>query len=188
MNQMRRDTLASCLAFAVAMAVAGPTAGNGAFADPDTLTLEDASGKAIQTLTVEQLKTEFPQQTYDTRTPWTKEDEKIVYRGPLLKDIWAKTGLANVAKVKVVAYDDFVSELRMDEIQSYAPILAVERQCTKDDRSQGRCKGDQQFRPITMNEKGPIFMVWPFDRLPASYVPARNAIWVFFPVVLRADQ
>ncbi|TIR85112.1 MAG: hypothetical protein E5X04_01415, partial [Mesorhizobium sp.] len=140
------------------MAITGPTAGKGAFADPDTLTLEDASGKAIQILTVEQLKTEFPQQTYDTRTPWTKENEKIVYRGPLLKDIWAKTGLANAPKVKVIAYDDFVSELRMDEIQSYAPILAVERQCTKDDRTQGRCKDDQQFRPISMIEKGPIFV------------------------------
>jgi hypothetical protein len=24
--------------------------------------------------------------------------------------------------------------------------------------------------------------------LPASYVPARNSIWVFFPTILRATQ
>jgi hypothetical protein len=39
-----------------------------------------------------------------------------------------------------------------------------------------------------MVEKGPIFIVWPYDKLPDTYVPARNAIWVFFPVILRAEK
>ncbi len=183
---MRRRFLA--LAITAALVVVGAAAADAAFDDPGKITVQDAAGKEVQAFSIEQLKAEFPQQTYDTRTPWTQENEKIVYRGPLLKDVLTKTGLAGSSTIKVIAYDDFVSEIRMDEIQSYEPILAVERRCTQDDHAQNRCKADQEFRPISMIEKGPIFIVWPFDRLPDTYVPARNAIWVFFPVVLRAEK
>ncbi|MBN9244887.1 MAG: hypothetical protein J0I98_19050 [Mesorhizobium sp.] len=176
------------LAITAVLAIAGATAVNAAFDNPNKITVQDASGKEIETFSIEQLKAEFSQQTYNTRTPWTQKDKKIVYRGPLLTDVLAKSGLAETPAIKVVAYDNFVSEIRMDEIRSYKPILAVERQCTQDDRVHGRCEADQEFRPISMVEKGPIFIVWPYDRLPDTYVPARNAIWVFFPVVLRAEK
>lgn len=160
----------------------------GAYDNPEMLTIEKATGDIAQTFTIEQLKTEFQPHTYDTRTPWSKDDETIVFRGPLMKDVLAKVGIADNPAIKVIAYDNFVSEIRMDEIQSFEPILAVERKCTADDISQGSCKEGQEFRPISMLEKGPIFVVWPFDRLPSAYVPARNSIWVFFPVALRPIQ
>lgn len=183
---MRRKFLA--LAAAVVLVSAGATAANAGFDNPNKIAVQDISGREIQTFSTKQLKAEFSQQTYNTRTPWTQQDKKIVYRGPLLTDVLAKSGLAKIPAIKVIAYDNFVSEIRMDEIRSYRPILAVERQCTQDDRVHDRCEADQEFRPISMVEKGPIFIVWPYDKLPDTYVPARNAIWVFFPVILRAEK
>lgn len=156
--------------------------------DPNELRVQDSSGKTIVVFTVKQLRSDFEQQTYDTRTPWTDEGETAVFRGPLLASVLQRAGLDDVASLKVIAYDDFVSEIHMDEIRSYKPILAVERQCSDKDGSRSICSPGKDFRPISVVEKGPIFIVWPFDQLPASYVPARNSIWVFFPVILRASQ
>lgn len=155
---------------------------------PDELKLEDTSGRTIAVLTVEQLQSAFEQQTYDTRTPWTDEHETIVFRGPLLETVLERAGLAAAPSIKIVAYDDFISEIPRDEILSYKPILAVQRKCSPADRVALRCAPGQDFRPIDLLEKGPIFIVWPFDQLPLSYVPARNAIWVFFPTVVRATR
>lgn len=156
--------------------------------DPNELRVEDASGRIVALFTVEQLRSVFEQQTYDTRTPWTGEHETIVFRGPLLETVLEQAGLADADVIKVVAYDDFISEIHMDEILTYRPILAVQRKCSETDKATSRCLLDQDFRPIKLVEKGPIFIVWPLDELPTSYVPARNSIWVFFPTILRATQ
>ncbi|MHA6645210.1 putative pterin-binding protein [Mesorhizobium sp. A623] len=156
--------------------------------DPNELRVEDASGRMVALFTVEQLKSVFEQQTYDTRTPWTGEHETIAFRGPLLETVLEQAGVADADVIKVVAYDDFISEIHRDEILSYKPILAVQRKCGDADRATSRCLPGQAFRPIDLLEKGPIFIVWPFDKLPTSYVPARNSIWVFFPTILRANQ
>lgn len=168
--------------------IAAWSASAASYDNPNMVSVENASGQALKTFSTEQLKAEFPQQTYDTRTPWTKDNETIVYRGPKLKDVLAKGGISENPGIKIVAYDNFVSEVRGDEIEQFEPILAVERKCTDDDRAKSLCKGGQEFRPINMLEKGPIFVVWPYDRLPSDYVPARNSIWVFFPVALRSVQ
>lgn len=156
--------------------------------NPNELRVEDASGRMVALFTVEQLRSDFEQQTYDTRTPWTGEHETVVFRGPLLETILEQAGVADADVVKVVAYDDFISEIHRDEILSYKPILAVQRKCSDTDKATSRCLLDQDFRPIKLVEKGPIFIVWPLDELPTSYVPARNSIWVFFPTILRATQ
>ncbi|MCV3211324.1 hypothetical protein OHD62_31870 [Mesorhizobium sp. YC-39] len=180
--------LRSALAVIFAMALPLASAAEEIPLDPNELSVQDASGKNIAVFSVKQLQAEFPQQTYDTRTPWTSDGEKIEYRGPLLINVLAKAGITAAQEVKVVAYDNFVSDIRMDEIRSYNPILAVERRCNAKDKAGSLCPPGQDFRPISMVEKGPIFIVWPFDQLPASYVPGRNSIWVFFPVILRAAR
>lgn len=153
--------------------------------DPNIMTVKDINGEAVESFSTEQLKTDFPQQTYDTRTPWTAEDETVIYRGPLLADVLSQTGQADGASVRVTAYDDFYSDINMDEIRSYEPIIAVERNCTEEDRQSALCAPEQDFRPIGIVEKGPMFMVWPYDLLPDYYHPSRNAIWVFFPVSVQ---
>lgn len=181
---MRRELIAllSVGVFAL-VPMAAPVLG--AYVDPNLLSVEKAPGDILATYSIDQLKTEFPNQTYATRTPWTGEGETTTFRGPLFKSILAKHGFDAKSAVQVIAYDNFVSEIRLDEINNYSPILAVERQCTGKDRRGGQCQGGQDFRPITLRESGPIFIVWPYDQLPNDYVPARNSIWVWFVVALR---
>lgn len=160
----------------------------GAYDDPTRFSVEEAPGKVAATYSVDELKTEFPLQSLETQTPWTKNGEKIVFRGPLVKDVLARHAIDGQSAVRFTAYDNFVSEIRMEEIDAYAPILAIERQCSADDRQQGICTADQEYRPISIKESGPIFIVWPFERLPPFYVPARNSIWVWFVVAVRPVQ
>lgn len=180
--------LRSVFAFFVAVALPLASMAQEAPHDPNELQVQDTSGKTIAVFSVKQLRSDFEQQTYDTRTPWTDEGETVVFRGPLLASVLRRAGLADVAGLKVIAYDDFVSEIHSDEIHSYKPILAIERKCSEKDKIGSICASGQAFRPISIVEKGPIFIVWPFDQLPASYAPARNSIWVFFPIILRALQ
>ncbi|MER9451989.1 hypothetical protein [Mesorhizobium sp. M0254] len=48
----------------------------------------------------------------------------------------AKAGITGPQEVKVVAYDNFVSGIRMDEIRSYNPILAVETSLQRERQGQ----------------------------------------------------
>ncbi|TIT57769.1 MAG: hypothetical protein E5W60_23495, partial [Mesorhizobium sp.] len=95
------------LAFILAVALPLASAAEDMPGDPNKLRIEDASGKTIAVFTVQQLQSDFEQQTYDTRTPWTHEHETIVYRGPLLESVLKRTGLADAADLKIIAYDDF---------------------------------------------------------------------------------
>ncbi|MBE0564047.1 MAG: hypothetical protein IH622_24995 [Ochrobactrum anthropi] len=65
------------LAITAVLAITGATAANAAFDNPNKITVQDASGKEIGTFSIAQLKAEFSQQTYNTRTPWTQKDGKI---------------------------------------------------------------------------------------------------------------
>jgi hypothetical protein len=115
----------------------------------------------------------------------SKRRETIRFRGPFVKDVLARHAMTGPSAVQFIAYDNFVSEIRMEEINAYMPILAIERECLADDRSKGVCAADQEYRPLSTKDSGPIFIVWPFEKLPTSYVPARNSIWVWFVVAIR---
>jgi hypothetical protein len=180
---MRRRAFLAGIAFA--LTAAAKYSAFGAYDDPKRLSVEAAPGKVLATYTVDQLKKEFPLQSLTTQTPWTKDGETIRFRGPYVKDVLARHGMAGQTAVQFIAYDNFVSEIRMEEIEAYSPILAIERECSANDRSKGVCVADQQYRPLSTKDSGPIFIVWPFEKLPAAYVPARNSIWVWFVVAVR---
>jgi len=156
--------------------------------DPEKLIIKDASGSLLKIFSIDELKESFSQRVYETRTPWTKTKQKILCRGPLLKDVLASAGIADNISIKVTAYDDFICRIHKDEIQKFAPILAVETACTDEDYSHDICHKGQKFRPIGIIEKGPIFIVWPHNDFARDYFPVRNAIWVFFPVMIQPDQ
>jgi hypothetical protein len=171
-------------AFAFAVATVAASA-FGTYDDPKQLSIEDAAGKVLATYTVDKLKAEFPLQSLRTQTPWTKNGETIRFRGPFVKEVLARHAMTGQSAVQFIAYDSFVSEIRLEEISAYSPILAIERECSADDRSKGVCTADQEYRPLNTKDSGPIFIVWPFEKLPTSYVPARNSIWVWFVVAIR---
>lgn len=153
--------------------------------DPTVLTVKpDGSGPATS-YTADQLQSSYSIVTLKTETPWTAKAETITYRGPLLMDVLKQHKLDGDVSIEASAYNEFRSKIKMDEVRQYHPVLAYERACTKPDRDNGRCTPGQEFTRLTLDDSGPFFIVWPQDKLPPSYVPARNAIWVWFVVSIR---
>ncbi|KAA9368346.1 hypothetical protein [Ochrobactrum quorumnocens] len=149
------------------------------------LKIETSTGKTLATYSSRELNSAFQTESYQTLTPWTANTERITFRGPALGAVLARHGLAQRAAVQLIAYDDFITEITQEEIRKYSPILAVERNCTKQDVERNTCAPGQQFRPLSMDEFGPVYLVWPFEKLPYNYVPGRNSIWVWFVVAIR---
>lgn len=176
------------LAVSACAAVASIPLAFAAYTDPNVLTIEDVTRGPAARHDVEQLRTEYENVTIETRTPWTKKGELVIFRGPKILDVLRKHALDGSVSVQFIAYDNFTSEITLDEIRSYGPIFAIDRGCTDADRQSNRCSRDQAFTPLTPEEQGPIFLVWPYEDLPAAYVPARNSIWVWFVVAVRPAQ
>jgi hypothetical protein len=172
----------------VSAMVVSVTATLAAYTDPSVLTIEGEHQSVSSRYPVRQLRTEFENIEIETRTPWTKEGQPIRFRGPRIADVLRKHGLDSSKSVQFIAYDNFTSEILLEEINTYEPIFAIDRACQNADRSSGRCTADQTFTALSPDEQGPIFLVWPYDRLPATYVPARNSIWVWFVVAVRPVQ
>lgn len=181
---MRANTIVSGL---IALALSGSEL-VAAYDDPTILTIEDATGAPLEQYPVERLRSDFENVEIETRTPWTTESDTTRYRGPRIADVLQRHGLDTGHSVQFVAYDNFVSEIMIEEIMDHEPIFAIDRACQDDDREIGRCAAGQELTPLMPEEQGPIFLVWPFDRLPAAYVPARNSIWVWFVVAVRPVQ
>lgn len=181
---MRRYLAIAAAAAAIVMTVSRGAFGAMGYEDPSVLTIESGPGAAIATYTYEDLKQSFPLHERVTATPWT-DGEPVRFRGPYLKDVLAKHGLAKSDSIEVFAFDEFLTQVRKQEIDDYEPILAIERACTETERPPVRCAEGQDFIPLPMREAGPFFIVWPIEDLPESYVPARNSIWVWFVVALR---
>ena len=156
-----------------------------AYSDPSILTIEGDQRTVSDRYPVERLRSDFENVEIETRTPWTREGEIIKFRGPRVADVLFRQGLGSAKTVQFIAYDNFTSEVLLEEIQSYQPIFAIDRACVSADVQSGRCKVDQEFTPLSPKEQGPIFLVWPYQQLPAEYVPARNSIWVWFVVAVR---
>jgi hypothetical protein len=159
-----------------------------AYTDPNILTIEGKQRTASDRYPVERLRSDFENVEIETRTPWTKNGDVVKFRGPRIAEVLRKHGLSSSKSVQFIAYDNFTSEVLLEEISTYDPIFAIDRACQSWDRKSGRCSADQQFTPLSPDEQGPIFLVWPYDQLPAAYVPARNSIWVWFVVAVRPVQ
>ena len=137
------------------------------------LALPPASGKVILTISgkVAEKNTadaaqfdlamleKLPQQTFTTKTPWSKDP--IKFTGPLLRDVLA-AAKANGTTIKAVALNDYKTAIPVDDAKRYDMILAH------------RMNGE----PIPVRTKGPLFIVYPFDsktELQSSKFYARSA-------------
>jgi len=178
---MRPEALAGVLAGLITWVnVAQPS-----YTNPSVLTIEDGQRGEAGRYRVEQLRSDFENVEIETRTPWTKNGDVVTYRGPKIADVLKQHELDVGKSVQFIAYDNFTSEITIEEIRTYGPIFAIDRACEEADRQTGRCASDQAFTALAPEEQGPIFLVWPYEELPESYVPARNSIWVWFVVAVR---
>lgn len=94
------------------------------------------------------------QHSFNTKTPWFKEPRK--FTGPLLRDLLSLVG-AHGTTLRVSALNDYRIDVPADDARRFDVTLA-------------RLIDD---RPITVREKGPLFMIYPFDSDPTL----RNAVY-----------
>jgi hypothetical protein len=89
----------------------------------------------------------LPQTSFVTTTPWFKTPVK--FTGPLLRDV-LQALKAHGKSIKATALNDYKVDIPMDDALKYDVILARHI--------------DGQV--ITVREKGPIFVIYPFDSAP----------------------
>ena len=86
----------------------------------------------------------LPQHSFTTQTPWYPQPVK--FTGPLLRDVLQAAG-AKGSTIVAVALNDYKTELPFQDASKYDVIVA-------------RLMND---KPMPVREKGPLFIVYPFD-------------------------
>lgn len=89
----------------------------------------------------------LPQQSLSMRTPWYAQSRR--FTGPLMRDVLMAAG-AQGTVLKLIALNDYVVEMPFDDPQRHDVIIA-------------RLIDD---KPLTVRDKGPLFVVYPFDSRP----------------------
>lgn len=72
------------------------------------------------------------------------------FRGPYAHDVISMIGHAGATRVRVIAANDFFTEIEIAELEKYGAILALERD------------GEQ----LSLRDHGPIWMMYPIDDYP----------------------
>ena len=96
----------------------------------------------------------LPQTSFTTSTPWYPQPRK--FTGPLLRDVLAAAGAQGV-QVRAFALNDYRVDIPFEDATRYDVIVA--RQL--------------DGKPMAVRDKGPLFMVYPFDAQP----DLRNAVY-----------
>jgi hypothetical protein len=94
----------------------------------------------------------LPQTSFMTHTPWYTQARK--FTGPLLRDVLAAAG-AGGTMLRAVALNDYWVEMPAADAARYDVVLA-------------RLLDDQ---PMAVRDKGPLFMIYPFDAQPELRTP-----------------
>jgi len=101
----------------------------------------------------------LPQHSYSVHTPWYKEPRS--FSGPLLRDVLAAAG-ANGTELTAIALNDYKVTLPVEDTRRWRVLLATAR----------------DGQPMTVREKGPLFIIYPYDESPelrSSTYYARSA-------------
>ncbi|MGV8805045.1 MAG: molybdopterin-dependent oxidoreductase [Polaromonas sp.] len=86
----------------------------------------------------------LPQHTFTTGTPWFVGPKK--FTGPLLRDVLAAVG-AQGTNLRAVALNNFKIDIPADDAVQFPVIVARL----------------MQGQPMPIREKGPLFIVYPYD-------------------------
>ena len=96
----------------------------------------------------------LPQTSFSTSTPWYPQPHK--FTGPLLRDVLAAAG-AHGVQVRAFALNDYRVDIPFEDATRYDVIVAHLL----------------DGKPMTVRNKGPLFVVYPFDAQP----DLRNAVY-----------
>lgn len=97
----------------------------------------------------------LPQRSITTETPW--HSGARTFQGPLLREVLAAAGAPRGQTARLVALNDYSVEMPLDDARRYDVIVA--RQL--------------DGKPMSVREKGPLFVMYPFDTQPQL----RNAVY-----------
>lgn len=86
----------------------------------------------------------------EMETPWTQG--RVKFSGPLLRAVLEAAG-AHGSAMKVKAINDYTADVPIDDALDLDTILAT------------RMNGE----PMSVREKGPLFLIYPFDKDPGLY-------------------
>jgi len=89
----------------------------------------------------------LPQFTFTTMTPWS--DKPIQFTGPLLRDLLSISG-AKGQNIRATAINDYRINIPSQDALRFDMIVAT------------RMNGER----MSVRDKGPLFVVYPFDSLP----------------------
>lgn len=89
----------------------------------------------------------LPQHTLQTRTPWYSQPRQ--FTGPLLRDVLMAAG-AQGGTLRLVALNDYQVNMPVDDTQRHDVTLARLL----------------DGKPMTVRDKGPLFVIYPFDSQP----------------------
>lgn len=154
--QLRRRTTLAGLSLACSAAWVGlPVWALGRPAGTVVLTLKgkvvttnDAGAAQFDMAMLEAL----PQRSFTTRTPWYDGPRK--FTGPLLRDVLKAAG-AQGSGLRAIALNDYKVDIPVDDVLKFDVVLA-------------RLLDD---KPMPVREKGPLFIIYPFDDKPELRVP-----------------
>jgi hypothetical protein len=100
----------------------------------------------------------LPQRHIQTETPWHTGSRR--FSGPLLRDVIGAAGALPAGRARnarMVALNDYRVEIPAEDLERYDLVLAL------------RLDG----QPMSVRDKGPLFLMYPFDTQPAL----RNAVY-----------
>ncbi|MBR9649764.1 molybdopterin-dependent oxidoreductase [Thalassovita aquimarina] len=134
---------------------AGALADNGAVASPASVQQQDSvlevlyddgSGRKPVQLTLDQLR-ELPRSGFRTTTVWTEGEQH--FEGVWLKDLVAHLGVSG-GNLELSALNEYRVEIPVDDIDTSEALIAYLR----------------NGEPMSVRDKGPLWMVFPYDRHP----------------------
>jgi hypothetical protein len=93
---------------------------------------------------------QLTQRTLVATTPWFKE--AVEFSGPLLRDVLQASGMPAQAQgnLRCTALNDYRVEVPLNDVRRYDVVVAH------------RLNG----KPMSVREKGPLFVIYPFDEQP----------------------
>jgi hypothetical protein len=102
----------------------------------------------------------MPQHSFSTNSPWTQEPH--TYSGPLLRDVLDLVK-AHGTQLKAMALNDYTVTIPVEDARRFDVILAIQI----------------DGKPIPVRERGPLFIMYPFDQEPQLRAPRyyARAIW-----------
>lgn len=150
-------------AAAFALLFAGPAMALDAPKGPVVLTVKgsitETNGPDGASFDIEMLNA-LAQRTTVTKTPWTEGEPS--FTGPLGSAILDAVGASGTTMV-VTALNDYAAEVPLADFREHEVILATA----------------QDGQPLSVRDKGPLFLIYPFDSNPDLYTEAyfSRSVW-----------